>query len=205
MPAPTFINPKLETDLDKYANRTDELLYELLYEIQNGGLGGTPAGADTQIQFNDNGAFGASSNFVINGNKLGIGVLNPAHLVTIGAGYLQLDGNYGLSFNANNAYVGNRIDYITHLRFYTSGDLNFIASQKRITINSTSHINASFGVVSLGSTSTSYAMILKNSLSLDLLVLKNNGTLNAPRLPTSSAGLLSGDIWNDAGTLKIIT
>ena len=30
-------------------------------------------------------------------------------------------------------------------------------------------------------------------------------TINLDRLPTSSAGLRSGDIWSDAGTLKVIT
>lgn len=32
-----------------------------------------------------------------------------------------------------------------------------------------------------------------------------NGGLNLPDLPTSSAGLSSGDVWNDSGTLKIVT
>jgi hypothetical protein len=30
------------------------------------------------------------------------------------------------------------------------------------------------------------------------------GTINAANLPTSSAGLITGDIWNDGGTLKIV-
>lgn len=29
-------------------------------------------------------------------------------------------------------------------------------------------------------------------------------TLNLSKLPTSSAGLASGDVWNDTGTLKIV-
>ena len=32
-----------------------------------------------------------------------------------------------------------------------------------------------------------------------------NGGLNLPDLPTSSSGLSSGDVWNDSGTLKIVT
>ena len=31
-----------------------------------------------------------------------------------------------------------------------------------------------------------------------------NANLNMPNLPTSSAGLSSGDVWNDGGTLKIV-
>lgn len=34
--------------------------------------------------------------------------------------------------------------------------------------------------------------------------LKHNGTMNLPQLPTSAAGLVAGDLWNDAGVLKII-
>ena len=40
--------------------------------------------------------------------------------------------------------------------------------------------------------------------SRKVLHFKANGTINAPTLPTSSAGLSSGDIWNDSGTLKIV-
>lgn len=29
-------------------------------------------------------------------------------------------------------------------------------------------------------------------------------TINLANLPTSSAGLKTGDVWNDAGTLKIV-
>ncbi len=34
-------------------------------------------------------------------------------------------------------------------------------------------------------------------------IFKDN-TINLPNLPTSSAGLSSGDLWNDSGTLKIV-
>lgn len=37
-----------------------------------------------------------------------------------------------------------------------------------------------------------------------LMILKESGVLNLPNLPTSSAGLSSGDLWNDGGTLKIV-
>lgn len=38
----------------------------------------------------------------------------------------------------------------------------------------------------------------------DVLHAKTDGNLNLPNLPTSSAGLSAGDIWNDGGTLKIV-
>ena len=37
-----------------------------------------------------------------------------------------------------------------------------------------------------------------------LLDVKNNGKINASSLPTSSAGLSSGDIWNNSGVLNIV-
>ena len=38
----------------------------------------------------------------------------------------------------------------------------------------------------------------------DVFQVKANGRINMSSLPTSSAGLSAGDIWNDAGTLKIV-
>lgn len=36
------------------------------------------------------------------------------------------------------------------------------------------------------------------------LTVKASGVLNAAGMPTSSAGLASGDLWNDSGTVKIV-
>lgn len=36
------------------------------------------------------------------------------------------------------------------------------------------------------------------------LLLKHNGVINAPRLPTSATGLVAGDIWRDGNVLKIV-
>lgn len=49
-------------------------------------------------------------------------------------------------------------------------------------------------------------MIFKNDNdgSENTMTLKDN-TLNIANIPTSSSGLSSGDIWNDSGTLKIVS
>lgn len=36
------------------------------------------------------------------------------------------------------------------------------------------------------------------------MIIKNTGVLNLPRLPTSSTGLVAGDLWSDAGVIKIV-
>jgi hypothetical protein len=36
------------------------------------------------------------------------------------------------------------------------------------------------------------------------MTIKSNGRINMSALPTSATGLSAGDIWNDAGTLKIV-
>jgi len=60
-------------------------------------------------------------------------------------------------------------------------------------------------VQSQGALSTDIAFRVRNSANtLDLLSVKGNGTINARNLPTSATGLVAGDIWNDAGTLKIV-
>jgi len=38
----------------------------------------------------------------------------------------------------------------------------------------------------------------------DVFQVKANGRINMSSLPTSSTGLSSGDLWNDAGTIKIV-
>tara|TARA_Y100000592_G_scaffold101180_1_gene186446 strand:+ start:3156 stop:5876 length:2721 start_codon:yes stop_codon:yes gene_type:complete len=49
----------------------------------SGGGGGSPAGTNDQIQFNNGGSFGASGNLVWNNNKLGVGTSSPQQLLEI--------------------------------------------------------------------------------------------------------------------------
>lgn len=39
--------------------------------------------------------------------------------------------------------------------------------------------------------------------TITIMQLKDNGRINMPNLPTSVAGLATGDLWNDSGTIKI--
>ena len=65
---------------------------------------------------------------------------------------------------------------------------------------------ASFGLrILAGTNSSDYSLYIRNQTNTTtLLAVKGSGRVNMGALPTSSAGLSAGDIWNDAGTLKIV-
>jgi hypothetical protein len=46
-------------------------------------------------------------------------------------------------------------------------------------------------------------MVLTAGGATRLLTLKSAGVVNIAGLPTSAAGLTTGDLWNDTGTLKV--
>jgi hypothetical protein len=56
-----------------------------------------------------------------------------------------------------------------------------------------------------GTNSSDYSLYIRNQTNTTtLLAVKGSGRVNMGALPTSSTGLSAGDIWNDAGTLKIV-
>lgn len=66
------------------ANITVDAKGRITAASNGSGGGGTPGGANTQIQFNSSGSFGGDANFtwdgaalVVNGNALGVGTLSP--------------------------------------------------------------------------------------------------------------------------------
>ena len=82
-----------------------------------GGGGGTPAGANTQVQFNDGGAFGANGNIVIDdGNtRLGVGEATPTATLHVSSGtanivakFLSTDATASIEL-ADNATTNNAV------------------------------------------------------------------------------------------------
>lgn len=65
--------------------------------------------------------------------------------------------------------------------------------------------SARLDVQAQGATVTDLALRVRNSADTNnLFLVKGNGVLNAPNLPTSPAGLVTGDIWNNLGILTIV-
>jgi hypothetical protein len=65
--------------------------------------------------------------------------------------------------------------------------------------------SARLDVQAQGATVTDLALRVRNSADTNnLFLVKGNGVLNAPNLPTSAVGLVTGDIWNNLGILTIV-
>lgn len=54
----------------------------------------------------------------------------------------------------------------------------------------------------ISQTGVSQLSIAQNGVLV--MSLKDSGVISAPNLPTTAAGLIAGDIWNDSGVLKIV-
>jgi len=74
--------------------------------------GATPAGSNTQVQFNNSGAFGASANLVFDGTNLGVGVTPSAsNLPVIQSPQGIFVGNSETNINCN-AYYSSGFKYV---------------------------------------------------------------------------------------------
>ena len=92
------------------------------------------------------------------------------------------------------------------LNNYSLGGLNFTGQQNigysgaRIAARATGNWSASNSEAELIFSTTPNG----STTPVINMSLKQNGTLNLNNLPTSSAGLVSGDVWRDGTTLRIV-
>jgi hypothetical protein len=150
-----------------------------VYVGRSAGLNSTTATNNTFIGVNAgfNNTTGGNNMFL--GTNAGLsnttGISNTA--IGFDAGRFIADGVGLNQMGSNSMFIG----------YDTRAQANNQTNQ--IVIGHTA-IGAGSNTVTLGNTS-----IIKTIL---------RGTLNAANLPTSATGLVAGDIWNDAGTLKIV-
>jgi len=122
----------------------------------SGGGGGTPAGSNTQVQFNNSGAFGASANFTFNGTGISTGNVNVTSSTAPTAGmYYNSTATSGLSFYNTGVLGGSSI-----IQSYY-GKSTIPATTNGVTNNETQWL--AFGnnltpAITVGSTASLYTM-----------------------------------------------
>jgi hypothetical protein len=113
-----------------------------------------------------------------------------------GANTLQ-NNTTGVSNIAIGRNAGRSIaDAVTPLTI-TNNSVFLGTSTRALANNETNQIVIGFEAIGNGSNT-----VTLGNTSIIKTILR--GTLNATNLPTSATGLVAGDIWNDAGTLKIV-
>ena len=88
------------------------------------------------------------------------------------------------------------------------GDINgIIVSGTKYGIQSSGDYGGFFGGITYGVravNNSSSATAIKAEQGIGILALHTDGIIQLDNLPTSASGLATGQIWNDAGTLKIV-
>jgi len=68
----------------------------------------------------------------------------------------------------------------------------------------TTSITAKLQVKGTGSTSGTIALLIENSSNTEALKILDNSAIIMANLPTSSAGLATGQLWNNSGVVNIV-
>jgi len=97
--------------------------------------------------------------------------------------------NFGDTFQIGNGLIKGRTTGITDIYFG---------------INVSGTPSSTLHVVGTDSTSSNYSLKIDNLANNPLFYVRNDGVILANNLPTSSAGLPSGAIWNNSGVLNIV-
>jgi hypothetical protein len=88
--------------------------------VSNVAMSGAAAGANTQVQYNNSGALGASANLVFDGANLGIGVTSPAYKLQLNSGS-AVDVEAGITNSAGLSRFGTRASGNSFAGSFTAG------------------------------------------------------------------------------------
>lgn len=148
----------------------------------------SPAGSDTQVQYNNAGAFGAEAAFTYNAsnNTLTVGTSGSQNVVVDDSG-IDIQSTGG--------------GQLTRYRYYgIEGD-----GTSSIGISNT---GASNNVALSGNSGSSIILEIDSATSGDIMLTTGGAAsgsyLILSGLPTSSAGLPSGAVWSNAGVLTVV-
>ena len=151
---------------------------------------GTPAGSNTQIQFNNSGAFGASANMTWNGTTIAVG-----NSSSTGATISNTTTNQLQFYNTGSTtVVGTDAGGLLNLDGSAGFTLNSTSSNGTVNASSLS-LTSGAGGISLTPGSTGDVNIVVNSAGGRYIVFTG--------LPTTCAGAPTGALANVAGALTI--
>jgi len=139
-------------------------------------------------------AFSLGNSVSSDGFTTYLGTTSGVTQVTASGNGLALTSNFSSTLNAtNNTSI--QTNGINRLYFDNAG---------LIGVGNTTP-GARLDVRAQGALSTDIAFKVRNSANtLDIIKVKGNGVINMGNLPTSSAGLVAGDIYNNLGILTIV-
>ena len=185
------ISPEIDLTEKKSSRLNSETQPYTLNDIKDS-VATTPAGSTGQIQFNNAGAFGASSSlFWDNTNsRLGIGTSSPTAKLTIGgtlvSGFgLELnDGSYRGSFTTNNGGTSLQ-GWSNGLTLGANGrddmkftwDGNNYSTSTSFTFGASSSLGARLGIKGSGSTSATTSLLVQNSGGTNLLSVRDDSNV----------------------------
>lgn len=117
---------------------------------------------------------------------------------TFGSGYTGLSvGGLGSIMALTSESAGAEFDLLTNAYWNGSAWKSIVADEACMILSQDGSYNFRVSDAALGGADSTITW--KTSL-----LIKNNTVINCPNMPTSSAGLSSGDLWSDSGTIKIV-
>jgi len=145
----------------------------IIETVAGGGGSGVPAGANTQIQYNNSGAFGASSLLTFSAKKLSV------DSVEISRGTNSLAGNLA---------IGGTITTYHNLQAITTGDYNTAIGTQVLTNTTTGNNNVAIGFQSMFQSNSS------GNVAIGIYTLaQTSGTNNVAIGATAMQNLTSGE------------
>jgi hypothetical protein len=117
--------------------------------------------------------------------------------------------NLGTTITLQNTTAGTGSSVALYLNSTSNAQLvkysSSTTSYKIFLANDLGFYNQSAGDISiLNDFATGNIKFAAGGSSTPHMTIKSNGRINMSSLPTSSTGLATGDLWNDAGTIKIV-
>ena len=172
--------------------------------LSNTATASPPAGSDGYIQYNNSGAFGASSNLFWDktNNRLGIGTSSPTSTLTIsgsistvsavnnegfiingGPKFISTGGANGSlvfqgigTFDSNGFLIRNSAGSVNYININYGSPGNILFPTGNVNIGSTTDLSARLGIKGSGSTSATTSLLVRNSSAYNTFKVQDNGT-----------------------------